>query len=372
MRLLFIFIFSWFISCGQEQPILVNTTSLSFNAKDENELIKAYSVLNTLFKEKNYTEITKYWEKNQTNLQDYDAHFEYHKILEKTEGYTTKLLALKPIKNNKFTAKIAWINPTNQDLICIYNLTVNKNGKLENVFLEKLADYKYKKINNISLFAQNDKLLKEEDIKRLIIFNNKMSSFFDISPLGFQYVIFENMIEMKKELGYDFDSDMYLGPNIGGVAYTRVNIIFSGNGSAFYPHELVHLYTEKINKKTIDIIDEGLATYFGGTQGLTFNQAMEELNNSLKEHQINAFETIFIDKRWKNLTDALSLEYSYGAFLCHLILTKHDKKTLFKLIKEVNNLEDFIYSLENIFEIDREELDQFIKNELNTYINNNK
>ena len=134
-----------------------------------------------------------------------------------------------------------------------------------------------------------------------------MSIFFNLNtPLSFKYFIFENYEDLMNNKGFDFEVDMYLGLNYGGEAYPEQKIIFSGNNSAYYPHELVHLYTHQQFNNIHYIIDEGIATLLGGSQGSNFSEYMKEfdslLNNSKSLnsnpgatiHPTNANPSLFI------------------------------------------------------------------------------
>lgn len=370
----------FFISCAQPKETsefknIALNSSYYYTSQNLEKYNKILSKIDKYFSEKtSFEEKIDSWQHSSDFLMPpYSEVFIIEEKLKRSSRkYKPTILSINDLNDNFFNIKIAWIysDKNSSDLFAIYNIIVNGDFKFENVMnfnKDKLTKETYE---YISFYHEELNLFDESDAFKLIKFNEDMSIFFNLGkPLSFKYFIFENYEKLMNNKGFDFEVDMFLGVNYGGEAYPNQKIIFSGNGSAYYPHEVVHLYTNQKFDNIHSILDEGIATYLGGSQGLSFEEYMEELYFFLDNSNINIYNTLFLKKSSVNVNDKVSLEYAFGSLLCHIIINKYDKDKLFEFMNSGREDEELLSAIERLLGIKREGLDSFIRMELKKYIN---
>jgi len=319
---------------------------------------------------------------NQSNHNNNDlwvksTHFKYPEadildIINNAKNHKITILSINHIDDKRRLVKIALIKSNDDfgNLYAIYNFMVYKNEnklQFENVLEYNTKDFKMINLDEIKYFVYPNYHFNKKNAKKMVTFNNQIALFFEKETIKFTYFLCKDMNHFKKIRGFDFD-DMMVGRNqIGGETFPADNLIFSGNNSEYYPHEIVHLYTHRYFSKTHKIIDEGIATYFGGSKGIEFKEHIKKLKNHLKENDLNLFEKLFNNSEQYILDDTTSLWYTMGALLCDLTIKKYGKEKLLILMNSGKNDADLLQTIEEIFKIKRENFDSFIKNELQNY-----
>jgi hypothetical protein len=152
----------------------------------------------------------------------------------------------------------------------------------------------------------------------------------------------------------------------GGAAFVQSKIIFGANDSEYYPHEVVHLYLYEYFPYANDIIEEGLATYLGGSLELDYKKHLQTLKVHLKSHKVDVLKELLAESHY-TLTDRTSLMYSVGALICDLAVKKCGKQGLITLLDSGKSNEDLLLTLEGLFAIDRSGFNDFIERELRNY-----
>lgn len=90
--------------------------------------------------------------------------------------------------------------------------------------------------------------------------------------------------EVGKLLGYDYYFQGY------AEAKSIQNIIISGNKSIYYPHEIAHQFFPKPAGRGT-LVDEGLATWLGGSIGKSFKQLAKNYANDYRKIQGMTFSS---------------------------------------------------------------------------------
>lgn len=117
----------------------------------------------------------------------------------------------------------------------------------------------------------------------------------------------------------------YLGGIGSGQAFVKGKLIFSGNGNFFYKHELAHIVLGEFKNM---MLSEGLATYFGGSNNVEYQELKRKF---LAENKINT-----IDDIQRYLAYPNSMEYyMIGAILVENVYTINDINGL----KRISNTE---------------------------------
>ncbi|MDO4764333.1 MAG: hypothetical protein Q4A00_08150 [Flavobacteriaceae bacterium] len=283
-------------------------------------------------------------------------------------NYTPTILSMLYI-DEKYQIRIAWLGNTPEDdkILATYNFLVNKDYQFENMFDNHFDTFTKRKIKNLTFYYKNSKLFRKEDVKKALKFNKQMAEFFDLPEIDFSCFIFDNYFEQKHLRGFDFDTDMRVGSEKGGMAFPYLKVIFSGNGTAYYPHEIVHLYTRQKAKHKNSYLDEGIAVYFGGSGGLYFPQIMRELYSFLQQTDIDIYQIIEANDNLFVKTD-IDFHYAFAALLCHTILEHHSKEKLFELLGSGNDREEFLCKIEETFNIQPSEFHNLFLKELEKYV----
>jgi len=340
---------------------------LNYNVKKDNEI-----VLEAFYKFINIKDVERsslLWNKSQ--FFEYPDN-DFLDISRNAINHNMTILSTSKIEENKYNLKVAWIKNNNGygNLYAIYNLTVkNDNGKVsfENVLDENVKDFVINQVSEIKYLSYKGHKFNFENAQSMIDFNTEIATFFSTDKKRFTYILCKSMEDLKKVRGFDFDPMMVEDNQIGGEAFPHDNLIFAGNNSEFYPHEVVHLYTYSNFKRIHIIIDEGIATYFGGSKGLNYKKHLINLRKHIEKNKINIFEKLFNSNNKYLVNETTSLNYSIGALLCDLAIRKKGKKALFKLMNSGVSDNELIKSIESIFNVKKENFNSFIEKELLYY-----
>ncbi len=147
------------------------------------------------------------------------------------------------------------------------------------------------------------------------------------------------------------------------------NIIYAGNNSAYYPHEVVHLYTyAKFRNQYHQWIDEGIATLLGGSTGHPLRWHLSKLAKFLQEnpsYPLNNLDSLAKDiPNGEYTTD---FRYVIGGLICQKIYEKEGKFGLFDALQSGKSESDFFSLVENKLGITRGDFGQYIRTEMSLY-----
>lgn len=244
-------------------------------------------------------------------------------------------------------------------LICVLDLNMQKLSQ--------------KKIGNITYFYDPmNHQFNMTEATLLDKFNLEMSTKFDIPIIPFSYISCINTIDAYNKFGFDFIPEQFV-PNQKYAGFTDPisKIIISGNNSEYYSHEVVHLYTRKyaeLNNINVHTwVDEGIATFLGGSKGQPLEWHIKKLKKYLSEH---------IDTDLKDLNQLHNLpngeyltEYPYviGGLIAKLVYEKEGMEGLLQMLKIENNDEFFFTFLKNKFGVTKDNFKQFINLNIQKY-----
>lgn len=368
MRLInIIILFLISVSCfSQNKNILYKNYSIekSDSIKETINSLEIYinSIKDDDFNKSNFWSKSSYFNNPSIDLLITNADAKGHKIV---------LLAVNRFDSKRDLIKIAFIKSESEktNLYAIYNFLFNKKEHLfENIIDENAKKYNVYVDEKIKYLIYPEHIFDKINSDKMKNFNTEIAFFFEKDELYFTYFLCKNMFEYRKIRGYDFDFEMVAENQIGAETFPADNLIFSGNNSEFYPHELVHLYTYHYFNNINPIINEGIATYFGGSKGLDFKKHIAKLKKYLQSDEINLYDKLFDNNNQQYvLDDTTSLWYTIGAILCDIAIKKYGKTGLFELMNSGTTNEELLQSIEKIFGVKRDAFDSFVKNEINSY-----
>ena len=320
--LLLVLTFSFWTSCGQNSTETKKKIDIDYSIimliNNDSIVKKIVNRLENVFNENDINGYIKYWDKN-----DFQFMKEPHKDLYLlfNNGYKTYIPTIISVvkTNNKFIVKIAVMgNPEGfNSLYAIYDLGVNLvNGEafFYNMLNSNLSNFNKKTISNITYFFKDS--VNKNQIANQIEFNQYLVKFFQKQNFEFNFIVAKNYEEMLKLQSYNYKDDMYVNSS-GGIAYANDKIVFSANNSFYYPHEVVHLFTNKYYPNIHEIIDEGIATYLGGSKEISYNDLKNELGLKVKSYNSDFKKLIFeYDYKYIPLSKGTPIFYVIGAFIC--------------------------------------------------------
>lgn len=225
-------------------------------------------------------------------------------------------------KLNQRIVKIAFIGHNNEtqenQLKSIYNLIANIYQ--EKVLFSRYLDYitqnwKTETKGSLTYKISPNKIINETEIANQQKDIDKICNFFQCEPIAITYYSCINPKELFEIKGFDYNPMMYIDKTGGLADYG--NIIFSGNNSEIYTHEIVHIYTNNLFPKINKFIDEGIATYIAGSGKFDYEWHREKFDKFLTENKnfdftehIDPYERLYFEGETSipYLTAALILE----------------------------------------------------------------
>ena len=225
-------------------------------------------------------------------------------------------------KPSQKVVKIAFIGHNNEtkenQLKSIYNIIANIHQ--DKVLFSGYLDFttqKWQTITKRSLTYKisPNKIINDTEIAEQEKDIDKICNFFQCKPITITYYSCINPKELFEIKGFDYNPMMYVYKSGGLADYG--SIIFSGNNSEIYTHEIVHIYTNNLFTKINKFIDEGIATYIAGSGKFNYEWHREKFDKFLTENKdfdftehVDPYERLYFEGETSipYLTAALILE----------------------------------------------------------------
>lgn len=258
-------------------------------------------------------------------------------------------------KTNDKILKIAFIGHYGEtqenQLKSIYNLIAHIHK--DKILLSRYLDYATRNWNTVNKGSLIYKLSPNRSANETEIIKQqkgieKLCKFFKCNPIPITYYSCVNPKELFEIKGFDYNPMMYVDKS-GGLA-DHGNIIFSGNNSEVYTHEIIHLYTNNLFPNINKFIDEGIATLMGGSGIYPYKWHRNKLAQFLKENKeynlaehTDAYERIYFESETSipYMTSALILERTWRIYgkekLVELLRSGEDLWTTYKTIGLTKN-----------------------------------
>jgi hypothetical protein len=288
------------------------------------------------------------------------------------------VIALYPVAQDTFALKTMFTYVTKAEKkIQLDNIMTIYIVKHKNEFKFMCSPQWYttqwntKSVGQIRYFFEKSHPFNEKKALLLDSFNTAIAKHFRSRPLSVKYFVGKNALETAMIAGYDFLPEQYTYSIYGGFAEPVQKVVFSGNATEYYPHELVHLYVHEFvykNKYTCHLwFNEGMATFFGGSRGYPLEWHLGKLKTYLEQHQeasIHDISQLFTVPNGEYMTD---YAYVIGGLICKKIYEKEGMDGLFELLKAGSSDADFYKIIEKKFNVTKENFGTFIRAELKNY-----
>ena len=229
--------------------------------------------------------------------------------------------------------------------------------------------FEHHKVGAITYYVHPFHNFKLEEALQMNTFNEDMAKTFSIEPLEFDYFAASNARDISRTWGYEYMNRMYNASGKGGVASWQNMIVYSGNNSSYYPHEVVHLYTYHVVPKDPHFwVGEGIATFYAGTSTYSFNGHMLKLKAFLAEHPYYDLSDISkLNKTIPNGEHKSDFRYVIGGLLMKNIYEKEGVKGLVESLKYGTTDDDFYQLMEDKLQVTKANFDAYIKAAMRNY-----
>jgi hypothetical protein len=313
--------------------------------------------------------VSQYWDSTilkHNSLPDYMLKQE----LSRYKGYDFKFNLILLFKKEKiWIAQIGYNLFKNNEfkgLCCVYNFAIiNQAGKIK---LTPIIDtYSYSVISDsiATLKCFPPLIARKSDFDSLSNFNIKLAKIFKVEKKRVNCYKFQNFSETNRRLGLDVQYfSVYKTDNAYCDYYN--NNIYASNSDVFL-HELVHLYTNHSFLSCHKWFDEGFATFMGGCSGYSLNTHLQFLKEDLKKNQDYDLSNL-LSYGYKKTNSNAIYSYIIGGLFCKIIYEKEGYEGVFKLLKVSNSSNaEFYAAIEDELGVKRENLNKFIRKELEKY-----
>ena len=254
------------------------------------------------------------------------------------------LMEIVPTEDeNQKIIKIAFIGhnlKTNENFIkSIYNVIANVEDK--KVEFSRYLDFATRnwtkqKIESINYISSPNKKINLEEVNKQKNEIIKLCNLFKCLPINITYYSCIDPKELFEIKGFDYNPMMYVDKS-GGLADFG-NMIFSGNNSEIYTHEIIHIYTSTLYPKINKFLDEGIATYIAGSGKQDYKWHREKLHKFIKENPKFDFESHFDPYERLYFENETSIPYLTSALICERIHRVYGKEKLLQVLQSEDEL----------------------------------
>lgn len=315
--------------------------------------------LNT--KDSSWTQ-NEYWEKSDFKKYGYP----YIELNWTPSSYVPTLLEIADLDSvSQKLVKIAFISHsdttnTNQ-LACIYNIIANiKDGKVvfSSYLNHSVKNWKVLHRGSILYIISPYKKINENEIEEQQKDIQRLCEFFKIKAVPSLYYSCCNPVELFQIRGFDYIPNMYR-VKTGGIIFFG-NHIFSGRNQEIYKHEIAHVHIMSRFPHIHTLLNEGMATFWGGSGLHEYAWHKENLKKYILEKSPLFQADQYFDTY--NRTSAYKetqISYMVGALICERTLRLYGKDKLFELFNQKGEL----YEILSLTDLTKDNLNEELQKE---------
>lgn len=223
-----------------------------------------------------------------------------------------------------------------------------------------------RQVGNIRYIVHPKHQFNQGEAQKMSDFNERLAAIFAVQVLDFEYVVANNTRDLSDVFGLNFFQYSYQPVASGGMADNLNGVIYAGNNSEYYPHEVVHLYTHaKFPRQYHPWVDEGIAALLGGSTGYKIEWHWEKVRRFLMANP---------DFKMDDLTDLeayvpngefiTDFRYAIGALLCKKIVDKEGMQGLFDALRAGTSVSDYYGVLERKLGVTKNSFEEYVKSEI--------
>lgn len=280
--------------------------------------------------------------------------------------YMPTLMEIISTENeNKKILKIGFVGhyvETGENFIkLIYNIMANIES--EKITFSRYLDYATKswtkeKSESIYYIISPNKKVNNEEIIQQEFDIQQLCNFFQTKPIRITFYSCVSPKELFEIKGFDYNPQMYVDSS-GGLADFG-NIVFSGNNSEIYTHEIIHIYTNNIYPNINKFLDEGIATYFAGSGKYNYEWHRNKLNKFLKANSTFNFANHLDPYERLYFENETSIPYMISALICERTNRIYGNRMLIEILKS----ESEIWQTLNTVGLTKENINKELRKEI--------
>jgi|GEM_PF-2340419 len=330
---------------------------------DDRKEIAAFleDYLNLMF-DSSISKRNSYWQSN-ILYSKFDRFLKIGKAKSYMTDHPPQLLGIRKLENERFCAKLAFYRDEYPEEIM--ELILAKDGLGKYYFIEGLGErvksFEKRESGKLEFYYSSECKIDSLEEQKVLDYNLLLSNYFNSQERSLRIIVCENLEDYAELLGIDYATFLNLDLQTGGRALPDEDLYISANGSPYYPHELVHIYTSQLNPHPF--MDEGMATYLGGSGGIALQDHLETI--APKRDSFD-FSNLLEDQY---LYQGFQASYLIGGMLLKLADEEYGgKDSVISLLSTGREDEELMQSILEVFELSEEEVDAFIKAELANYL----
>lgn len=229
-----------------------------------------------------------------------------------------------------------------------------------------MEEYETRQVGSVNYLIHPTHGFQPEEALKMNLFNQEIAAKFNREPLAFDYVVANHTGDLSDIMGTDFNSYSFSANRSGGMADTYNNIIYAGNNSAYYPHEVVHLYTHAtFPRQYHPWVDEGIAALFGGSTGYYIEWHWQKLKEFLAAHPEFPLEDLTtLQTDVPNGEYTTDFRYAIGGYLMKQVHEREGMSGLFEALASGRSEQDYFTMLETKLGFKRAEFEQYVRREM--------
>ncbi len=238
----------------------------------------------------------------------------------------------------------------------LYAIKEKGEWKLKNALSVVTENWNRRTIGNINYIYPDSHVFNDELALKSNELCNQITDEFNFPNWQpFDFYMTKNPDEMGQLLNFDF----YFTGYSTGIGMSENHLLFSAFDSEFYPHEFIHLIVPEFDRHSL--IEEGFATWKGGTMNQTFEESVKKLSQAYFNTTEITSESIF-SQEWGKEFGAY---YILGALCCKAAYEKGGIEQLKKILSIPNDDQVLKQKLNELLGI--KDFNTFIQNELSKY-----
>lgn len=200
----------------------------------------------------------------------------------------------------------------------VYAVRDGGDWKLSSALSRNIANWKRDTVGPITYVYAPTYPYNGARARRAVAFTDSLAAAFKVPKLAPLTYFLSNTVDEAYAL-MGLESDVKYGAS-GAAAQPINHAIFAGDPKwgEEYRHELVHLIVSPLsaNNNTLYFFNEGIATWLGGTIGLSFQESLNGLGDYLREHPTTTIDSL-IDSGGPQ-----TQLYRGGALLCAMVFER--------------------------------------------------
>ncbi len=200
--------------------------------------------------------------------------------------------------------------------------------------------------------------------ERMNTFVDSIATIWDVRPFPVEFYLSDDLSDIMKMRGFDFYVGEGYNRGTGGVADIANRIVYGAGQNEWYPHEFVHIYVNPLFPKAHNYFLEGYAALLGGSRGHELSWHMKRIEQYLEEHPDLDLNNLLGFWHFDAVTDP---KYVFGGLLCEMALRKGGLPALKRLLSYGSDDKDFYAAIEDLFGVEQQSLNKFIRTGLKKY-----